>query len=84
MDGYKHKKMRGKIVSRIFLLLVLRMTVLERMNKAIDEILHHDNRNGTTQGRVCLVCDKLMKRNEAKTMSLKVFVKNSVYFKGRN
>ena len=79
-----HKNGKDAMVGKLHLLLLVCMVIMEGMNKAIDEILLHDEKSRRTSGRVCLVCDKLMKRKEARTMSLKVFTKHSVYLKGDN
>ena len=50
-------------------------------NEAIDDILIRDGINGSIHGRVCLVCDELLKKKEACTMKLGSFSKYASMFK---
>ena len=49
-------------------------------NDDIDDVLVRDSIKGTLHGRVCLVCDKLMKKKETHTMGLTSFSKYSKLF----
>ena len=58
-----------------------RKKIEKNFNDEIDDVLVRDSIKGTLHGRVCLVCDKLMKKKETHLMGLKSFAKYAPLFK---
>ena len=54
----------------------------EEFNQEVEHLLVHDPDHGTLHGKVCIVCDKFVSRNEEKSISLKILLKHAKYLKG--
>jgi hypothetical protein len=54
----------------------------EVLNCAIDNLLLYDSKRKSIHGKVCIVCDKLMKPKELSLISLKTFLKYAAYLTG--
>ena len=55
---------------------------MEELNQAIDDILCYDEATKRLSGRVCMVCDKLLKRDEYRTMGLTTFARHAEHLRG--
>ena len=55
---------------------------LEAFNQEIDNILLYNEEKNSLHGKVCLVCDKLMKPKEVCLVGLKTFMKYAEFLKG--
>ena len=56
--------------------------IQEEFNKEVEALLVHDSDQGTLHGKVCVICDKFVSRNDEKSISLKTLLKHAKYFKG--
>ena len=56
--------------------------ISNEINKGINDILVRDHDLGTLHGRVCIMCDRLLKKREAKLMGFDAFAKYAKYMKG--
>ena len=55
---------------------------MEIFNADIENILHHDEVHGTLHGKVCILCDKLLKPKEVCKVTMKTFISYAPYLKG--
>jgi hypothetical protein len=54
----------------------------DKLNSAIDSLIVYDSEKNSLHGKVCIVCDKLMKPKELCLVGLTTFLKYAVYLKG--
>lgn len=55
---------------------------MEELNTEIDGLLLHDEESGRLSGRVCLLCDKLVRRRDWTAVTLKTISKYASYLEG--
>ena len=70
------------ILINIVILVQGNMDIREELNKDIDDILVREKNLGTLHGRVCIVCDVLLKKKESVELGLTAFAKYKELFKG--
>ncbi|CAB9528286.1 expressed unknown protein [Seminavis robusta] len=58
--------------------------ITKELNQAIDSVLHFDEVTKTASGKVCVICDRLLKRKETRKIGLTTFLKKTKFFKGDN
>ena len=54
----------------------------KEFNHEIESVLFHDRGTNTLHGKICIVCDKLMNRQELCQVGLKTFLKYAEFLKG--